>query len=125
MRRTVAILLLAPFFAGCFWLVAGGAGVAGAYAWINGNLSRNYKQPIETTWKGSLRALRKLKLKVTERKHDAFNGYIKAELVKGDVVKLSLERWTNNETRVIVRVGMLGDRDISMRVHEQIEKELR
>lgn len=125
MRRMVAILLLAPFSAGCFWLVAGGAGAAGAYAWINGNLSRNYKQPMETTWEGSLHALRKLKLKVTEQKHDAFNGYIKVKLVKGDVVKLSLERWTNNETKVTVRVGALGDRDISMRVHEQIEKELR
>ena len=125
MKRLVAILLLAPFSAGCFWLVAGGAGAAGAYAWINGNLSRNYKQPMETTWEGSLHALRTLKLKVTSQKHDAFNGYIKVKMVKGDEMKLTLERWTSHETKVTIRVGALGDRDVSMRVHEQIEKQLR
>ena len=125
MKRLVAILLLVPFSAGCFWMVAGGAGAAGAYVWNKGGLTRNYKQPMETTLEGTLHALRKLKLKITDQKSDAFNGYIKAEMAQGKVLKVKLESWTSNETRVTVRVGTMGDHKVSVRVHEQIEKELK
>lgn len=125
MKRLATLIFLIPFTAGCIGLIVGGAGAAGAYAWINGNLSRNYKQPMETTLEGVLSALRVLRLNITERKHDAFDGYVTAKMVKGKNVRITLERWTNSETRVTVRVGALGDRDVAMKIHEQIESELR
>jgi len=125
MRRLIAITLLAPLMSGCFWIVAGGAGAAGTYVWVNGNLSRNYRQPMETTWEGTLHALRVLRLPVEERKHDAFYGIIKARLARGEELRVTLERWTDTETKVTVRAGALGDRNVSERVHEEIDKALR
>ncbi len=125
MKRLSAAILLVPFVAGCLWAVAGGAGAAGAYAWVNGNLSRNYKQPIETAWEGSMHALRVMRLKVVDQKHDGFNGYITVKMVKGDNISVKLKRWTAQETKITIRVGVLGDRDVSMTLHDQIEKELR
>ncbi len=120
-----AAILLVPFAAGCFWAVAGGIGAVGGYAWVNGNLSRNYQQPIETAWEGTMHAIRVLKLKVVDQKHDAFNGYITVKMAKGDIISVKLERWTAQETKITIRVGALGDRDVSMTLHDQIEKELK
>lgn len=126
MRRLLAALIVMPLVSGCFWAVAGGAGAAGTYVWMNGNLSRNYTQPMETAWEGTLHALRVLQLPVEERKHDAFFGVIKARMAKRDeIMKITLERWTDTETKISVRAGVFGDRKISERVHEEIEKALK
>lgn len=121
-----AALACLPFMSGCFYLVAGGTGAAGTYVWLNGSLARNYKQPLETAWEGSLHALRVLRMPVEEKRHDAFYGVIKARMAKGDeVLKVTLERWTERETKITVRAGVLGDRKISEGVHEEIERALK
>ena len=125
MRRILVLSFLLPLLSGCFWMMAGGAGAAGAYMWLNGELSRNYKQPMETTWEGTLHALRTLRLPVEEKKHDAFYGYIKAKMAKGKTLSVTLERWTDVETKVTVRVGALGDKEVSRRVHEEISRSLK
>ena len=117
-------MVFIPLFLGCQVLALGGAGVVGAYAWINGNLTRNYAQPLETAWEGTMHAVRTLRLNVVKQKRDAFNGLIDIELVKGDPMRISLERWTDRETRITVRVG-LGDREVSIRVHEEIARSLK
>ena len=38
---------------------------------------------------------------------------------------VKLERWTDRETKVMVRAGVIGDRAFSERVHDEIDKALR
>ncbi|MBI4666587.1 MAG: DUF3568 family protein [Nitrospinae bacterium] len=124
-KLALLALVMAPLY-GCVALVAGGAGAAGAYMWTHGNLTRNYHQPMETTWEGALHALSVLNLPVIEQEHDKFNGRIKAKMaVKNDQLIIIMERWTDNETKVTVRAGPLGNRGISERVHEEIARALK
>ena len=126
MKRLVAIMIMVPFLSGCYVFLAGGAGAVGAYAWVKGTLSRNYKQPFETTWEGTLFAVRKLGFDVKDSRHDQHYGIIKATMPStGGVVSVALERWTSRETKVSVRVGTLGDRSVSLHLHEEIGKALR
>ncbi|MBI5815332.1 MAG: DUF3568 family protein [Nitrospinae bacterium] len=126
MKKILALLLAAQTLTGCFWLVAGGAGAAGAYVWSHGNLTRHYQQPFETTWEGTMHALRVMDLPVVDSKKDKYDGVIKAKMPGGrDKLIVSLERWTDRETRVTVRAGALGDKAFSERAHEEIAKALR
>ncbi len=124
MRRLVVMAVLAPMAAGCFWAVAGGGAVAGAYIWKQGRLSRNYNQPLATTFEGALHALNVLGYKVTRIDRGEYRGFIQTPYNKTDTLTVSLEKWTETETRVIVRAGVLGDRAISEQVHDEINKAL-
>jgi len=121
--RSLAAAALAVSLQGCLWMVAGGA--AGAYLWSEGNLVRHYSQPISTAWEGARFALRDLGLAVEEQKIDSHQGQLTAKRSNGVPVMVTLERWTERETRVSVRVGALGDRAESERVHEAIARALR
>jgi hypothetical protein len=89
-------------------------------------LSRNYNQPLETAWEGTKHALNSLRFKTTNQSVDSHYGKITANPEWGDEkIIVSLEKWTNSETRVTVRVGALGDRDRSEKIHGEIEKALR
>ena len=120
MKRFVSALIAAQIFSGCLFAVAGSTGAVGTFVWLNGNLTRNYGQPLETAWEGTLHAVRNLKLKVVESKVDGFNGFIRIDTVKGEEIHINLERWTNVETKITVRVGVLGDRNKSERIHREI-----
>lgn len=121
--RSLAAAVMAVSLQGCLWMVAGGA--AGAYLWSEGNLVRHYAQPLSTTWEGARFALRGLGLAVEEQKIDQHQGRLTAKQGNGVPVMVTLERWTDRETRVSVRVGALGDRAGSERVHEAIARALR
>lgn len=127
MKKLVLVaLLLATFNGSCALVVAGSAGAAGAYAWSHGELIRNYRQPLETTWEGAKHAVRILRLTVEEQTITPHYGKIVAKTPgKDEKTVISMERWTNTETRVTVRVGVIGDRPQSEKIHEEIGKALR
>ncbi len=123
-RFTIAIIL-GVSLSGCVALTAGGVGAAaGAYVWVNGNLHRHYTAPFESTWDSALTALDRMGYEVVDKSHDEYEGEITAQITKNEGVQVTLERWTNAETRVTVRVGALGDKDISTAIHDEINKAL-
>lgn len=126
MKKILALIIAAQTLSGCFWFVAGGAGAAGAYIWSRGALTRHYHQPFETTWEGTMHALRVMNLKVEESKKDNYDGVIKTKMPGGkEKLVISLEKWTDRETRVTVRAGVPGDKAFSERTHEEIAKALK
>lgn len=126
MKKVFFAVAITALTASCAFVFVGSAGVAGAYAWSHGELSRNYRQPLETAWEGAKHALRSLRITITNQSMDPHYGKITAKPEKGDEkITVSLEKWTNSETRVTVRVGALGDRERSEKIHSEIEKALR
>jgi len=124
-KKLMASFFIAPLMAGCVFMVAGGAGVAGAYIWKEGNLARHYTAPMEMCWDATMTAMQSLRLKIDEQKHDRYKGSILATMHNNEKLWITLERWTDRETRVMIRAGALGDRELSERVHVEIEKALR
>lgn len=126
MKKLVLLALLTALNGSCALVVAGSAGAAGAYAWSHGELIRNYRQPLETAWEGTKHALRVLKLTVEKQTITAHDGEIVVKTPgKEEKTVISMEKWTNTETRVTVRVGLIGDRAQSEKIHEEIGKALR
>jgi len=126
MKKLVLAALLSAFTGSCALALAGSAGVAGAYGWSHGELARNYRQPLETTWEGAKHAINVLRLTVGEQTLNGHYGKIVAKTPgKDEKTIISLEKWTKTETRVTVRVGLIGDRPQSEHIHEEIAKALR
>lgn len=126
MKKLLLIAALAALTGSCAVVMVGSAGAAGAYGWSQGELGRNYRQPIATAWEGVKHSLGVLRLTVEEQKINDYSGKIVAASHERDeAITVSLEKWTNTETRVSVRVGVIGDRAKSEKIHEEIEKALR
>lgn len=126
MKNLILAALIAVLTGSCAFVFVGSAGMAGAFAWSKGDLIRNYNQPLETAMEGVKHALGSLRLKIETQSRDDHYGKITARAEwSDDKIVIGLEKWTRTETRITVRVGALGDRERSEKIHDQIEKALR
>lgn len=126
MRRLIIGLLMGLLSTGCtVALLATGAGVgAGTYAWIRGELKRTYPTTYDTVWNAARDALQSLEMPVVSQQRDALKGTIMAKRADGSDVIVGVKSLGDKTTEVGIRVGLLGDRDASTRIHEAIRTRL-
>jgi hypothetical protein len=127
MKRLLYALLglsVLAMHSGCIAVVAGAGAGAGAYAYIQGELEATYNVPIAQVWPKTLAAMDELKLTIDRQLFDHLGGEIDARRVDGTVVKVRLKSTGDHSTTVGVRVGTIGNRDHSERIHDIIKKQL-
>lgn len=121
-------LILACFWmgsisAGCAVLAAGGGGAVGAggtYAYIRGELKRTYHIGYDRAWTATNRAVKELQLKVDETSKDAFSAEMKGALADGEKFSIILKPEGSELVTVGVRIGLIGDEEKSLRIHQAI-----
>ena len=122
---TLAVLML--FLMGCapliFFGAGSAAGVAG-YKYYKGALIVVYEAPFADTWDATLTALDNMMIKVDSSSHDLTKGKISGTRPEKEPVKISLEYKSAQETEVEIRVGILGNKEISMAIKEEIRKSI-
>lgn len=124
--KTVICVLLCLMAAGCTamaFLGGAAAGIAG-YKYYEEALEVVYESPFMETWDATLRALDRMEIEVTEKKHDLTTGKINAMRSDDKEVKLSFKYRSRDETIVTIRVGILGDERASDAIKEEIRKEI-
>ena len=119
----VLFCLMSASCAAVAFLGGAAAGVAG-YKYYEGALEVVYESPFMETWDGTLRALDRMGIEVTDKKHDLTTGKINAMRSDLKEITLSLKYISTNETEVKIRVGILGDEGASNAIKEEIRKEL-
>jgi hypothetical protein len=121
-----AILSCYLITVGCAVLVTGAAAGAGAYTYMNGQLSRLYQAPYDTTNQACTATLKKLKIAITEETSDGINATIKAKRADGTPVTIKTEMVEPRITKVSVRSGMVGiwDKNVSELIHASIAQRL-
>jgi hypothetical protein len=127
MKRTrVCLLLLAAglfLLTGCWALVTGavvGAG-AGSYMYVNGELKADYQAPFEKVWDASVRTVAVLKGTEVSPSKDISRGTIDA-LIDGEKVRFSIDYKSKDVTSVGIRVGRVGDKLASQRLHDKVRE---
>ena len=121
--KCVAPILLAFLLAGCAPLIIFGAGTAAGvagYKYYQGALTVIFKVPFMKTWDGTLTALQEMQLDIESSDHDLTSGTIYAKRSDKKEVKVSLAYKSAEETEVIIRVGLFGDKDASVAIKDRI-----
>lgn len=109
------------------WLLAGAAVAAagaGTYAYIKGDLQRNYQAPMDKAWAATLKAVDDLKMTTESKQQDAFNGTVKGKMADGKGFQITLKRLSEESTEIGIRIGTFGDRQISEAIHDKIMSKL-
>jgi hypothetical protein len=113
-----------PWLTGCVVVAAGAVG-AGAVAYVRGELDSSVEHGIDDTYRATQQALAALEFaKISEHK-----SMIDAELVSRTAldkkVEIKLSKITERMTKIQIRVGMVGDQQLSLAILEKIQAQLR
>jgi PBP1b-binding outer membrane lipoprotein LpoB len=118
----LSILLVAGFVAGCSTTRTMPVGEAKYTTLGDLKTTLNGNPPkIEQAVNG---AFHDMGMQVTETRADALTGKIDAKLADGRTVNTDLKSTGANTTDVTIRVGTLGDKDISYKLLNAIQKRL-
>jgi hypothetical protein len=122
-KPLVLLCLLAVVASGCVAAVVT-AGVAGI-VYVSGEAKKSYVATVEETHQATLKAMQDLNLVVLGENRDGTGWELRSRRPADAVeVKIRLRRTGETLTEVGVRVGTLGDKDYSVKVHEAIERHL-
>ncbi len=90
----------------------------------NGALSRTYGTQLDPATSSTKAALQQLHLHVLEESGSLKKRSLNAEGSDGISVTVELAEVARDSTKVSVKVGWLGDADLSRRIHSEIEGEI-
>jgi hypothetical protein len=116
--------LFIPFlFSGCAELIIGGAavgaGTAGTYYYINGDLKTDYQASFDEVWAACEKTVADMHgIEVVPDKEIA-QGTINT-LINDEKVKFNITYKSKNLTTVTIRVGLIGNKLSSQLLHDKI-----
>ncbi len=109
---------------GCVAVVAAGAAGAAAVAWVRGELQTTLPANLDRSFNATKAAVEDLQfVKVSERK-DALLGVIVARNAADKKIEIQLENMAGNVTKVGIRVGVVGDQELSLAILDKIKANL-
>ncbi len=120
--RLSVLLTAILFLSGCAAVLLGvGAGIGiGTYKYIEGNLERDYPLSYSRAWDDSNTALTSLKISITSSNNEGVKGTIEGVRQDGSKVTVKLKDKGQNVTLIKVRAGILGDRELAEKIHDEI-----
>ena len=129
MRRYLCALLgmsLLASVSGCVTTAVGGGPnvTAGTYSYLTRELEVIYGIPLADVWPRALAAVESLQLHIDRQLIDGLGGEIQARRADGTSVRVHLKPTGDHSTSVSVRVGGLGDREMSERVQRTIRQQV-
>lgn len=113
--------------AGCTALVIGGAAVAaavGTYIYTEGRLESVEESPLDRVYDATVQAMKDLEFNLKEHTKDALQARVVALRADGTEVKVALEHKSDTTTDVRIRIGVVGDEEVSREVLERIRANL-
>lgn len=122
--KITALFLLPVLMFSCAYAVVGAAGAAGGYVFVRGQLKDDVGFPLSKVQNACLAAFRDLGFHTTRNRSDVLSGKIKAEMADGTTITIWLKSQETGMTRIRLRIGFLGDRDLSVKVLDTIKKHL-
>ena len=120
--------LFIPFlFSGCVPLIIGGAaagaGTAGTYFYINGELKTDYNASFDKVWNACEKTVADMRgIEVIPAKEIA-QGKI-TTLINDEKVQFDITYKSKNLTTVAIRVGIIGNKLSSQLLHDKISEHL-
>lgn len=124
-RLVAGLLALAalPWMTGCVVVAAGAVG-AGAVAYVRGELASSLEGDLDAVYQAAQRALVKLEFAKIEERKSGLDAQLIHRTALDKRVEIKLEKVTDRLTKVKIRVGVVGDQELSLALLEKIRAEL-
>ncbi len=128
--RTLAslmVMLTAFCLSGCAAVVLGGAAAAagtGTYVYVEGDMKTDYFYSFEDVWTACESVIAKMNALDVVKDKDVGKGKIQAVL-DGEKVWFTAKYKADELTSLTVRVGFLGDKVASQRLHDLVADNLK
>jgi len=122
--KRLMLLLIAGVFlvSGCAVMAVGGAAVGGGtgtFFYVNGNLKSDYHYSFERVWSACEKTVAYMNAVDVIPIKEISKGTIDA-MVDGEKVSITVTYKAKNLTTVSIRVGLLGDKLASQRLHDKV-----
>lgn len=116
---SVCLMLFALY--GCAAVVAGGAAGGTTYVYTEGWVARDYNVGIDRAYNAGLEAAKDLGMTVVEKSKKIASANIKMTR-GGKDYWIKMEETSKNRTTISVRAGIMGDKEASRKIHEEIKR---
>lgn len=129
LRKTFLPLVFAGtllLVSGCRLFVVGAAAGAGALtvAYIDGKVEADYGSSYDKVVAAANSAITQLGFSKPEERRDELTDTFTTYNAKGDSIKIVVTRTSDNSSKVTIRVGTFGDRELSMMISDKIKANL-
>jgi len=123
-RGSLLLVVIACAFilSGCAAAVIGGAAVGGgtgAYFYVNGELKTDYPSSFDKAWNACEKTVAYMKATDVFPEKEISKGTIQA-IIDGERVRFVVEYKTKDLTTVSIRVGIIGNKSASQRLHDKV-----
>ena len=119
---TIVLVCAAAVTQGCV-VAAVGAG-AGTVAYVRGDLETVESEELDAVYKATEKALDELELTVSKKTKDAMSAEIIVRDAQDKKIKIKLSATAEDNTKLAIRVGLLGNETKSRLIYNQIKKHL-
>jgi hypothetical protein len=124
-RITLALVSLAalPLLTGCVVVAAGAVG-AGAVAYVRGELEASLEANLDTAYAATQRALAELEFAMIDQSRSGVDARLVHRTALDKKVEIKLKKDTERLTKIEIRVGVVGDQELSLTLLDKIRAEL-
>jgi hypothetical protein len=124
-RVVLALVSLAalPWLSGCVVVAAGAVG-AGAVAYVRGSLESSLEANLDTAYAATQRALAQLEFAKIEQSRSGVDARLVHRTALDKKVEIKLKKVTERLTKIEIRVGVVGDQELSLTLLDKIRSEL-
>ncbi len=124
-RLAAAVLAVAalPWLSGCVVVAAGAVG-AGAVAYVRGELASSLEADLDTAYGAAQRALAKLEFAKIDQRKTGLDAQLVHRTALDKRVEIKLQKITDRLTKIEIRVGVVGDQELSLALLDKIRAEL-
>lgn len=127
-KSLLAVILAAGLFclSGCGLLLFGAGATAGVvgYKYYDGDLEVSYKASFDRTMDAVSSTFSKQNIRTTSKRRDLSNGKVVGERPDKESITVTVQYVSAEETKIKIRVGLLGNKKDSEVIEEYIRTEL-
>lgn len=118
-----SILLLSPILSSC-GVFSSPSPSAYPTSFIKGELNSKFNKDIEKSWVAVQKVAEESLFQIKSSRSDAFSAVLKCEDAQQRKIEITLEKEEPTITRIKIRVGLLGDAELSDKIFAQIREKV-
>ena len=122
LTRIVLIAISSLFLIGCVTTVR--ERTAETVAYIRGDLKSGFDKPVKKLNQAVMEMADNFEFIVYQERTDALSGSFEYENAQEDSIVIKTKQVDANSSDIMIRIGLLGDEELSIQILEEIQREL-